>query len=286
MFKEIAVDPTAVATSFRDLSYVVEKFGIPEGRLIARFPKHWRRLVYQAAEARHKGTVELSRIQERLRRIDESAFISRNRPGEGCDADWLGAAIAEHGRLPFDGVIASTQRPETFVVKLDELDGGHPFLATTRQKHVKRRAAAMADVCGPILTHASRVKLVDPHFAANAPRFRNPFCAFLNKVPNDTVIDVFHGDGDDVSVASDRIYQVIRTRDMRGCKIRLFLRPRAAMHNRFVLSNLGGVSFGIGLDEDFSGERVDDLVVILEKGTWQTEWDIYTGDNPVGTWGY
>ncbi len=285
MFKEIAVDPTAVATSFRDLSYVVEKFGIPEGRLIARFPKQWRSLAYQAAEARHKGTVELSRIQERLRRIDESAFIRRNRPGEGCDANWLAAAIAEHGRLPFDGIIASVKRPEPFVVKLDELDGDHPLLAATRQKHVERRAAAMADVCGPILTHASHVKLVDPHFEANTPRFRNPFHAFLAKVPDAALVDVFQGDSDDASVAVHRIDQAIRTRDMRGCKIRLFLRPQAAMHNRFVLSNLGGVSFGIGLDEDFGGERVDDLVAILEKDPWQTEWSRYTGDDPIGTWG-
>jgi hypothetical protein len=51
-----------------------------------------------------------------------------------------------------------------------------------------------------------------------------------------------------------------------------------------VLSNLGGVSFGTGLDEDFGGERVDDLVAILEKGPWQTEWNRYTGDDPVGEW--
>lgn len=284
MFKEIAVDPVAVATSFRDLSYVVEKFGIPEGRLIARFPKHWRRLAYLAAEARHKGTVELSRIQERLRRIDDSAFISRNRPGEGCDADWLGAAIAEHGRLPFDGIIASAQRPEPFVVKLDELDGGHPVLAAARQKHVERRAAAMADVCGPILTHARHVKLVDPHFEANAPRFRNPFHAFLAKMPDGTLVDVFQGDSDDAPVAVGQIDRALRALDMRGCKVRLFLRPQAAMHNRFVLSNLGGVSFGTGLDEDFGGERVDDLVAILEQGPWRTEWNRYTGDDPVGAW--
>ena len=71
---------------------------------------------------------------------------------------------------------------------------------------------------------------------------------------------------------------------MRGCKVRLFLRPQAAMHNRFVLSNLGGVSFGTGLDEDFGGERVDDLVAILEQGPWRTEWDRYNGDDPVGEW--
>ncbi|WP_313569627.1 hypothetical protein [Comamonas terrigena] len=285
MFKEIAVDPNAVAKSFRDLTYVVEKFGIPEGRLIARFPKQWRRMAYQAAEVQHRGTVELSRIQERLRRMNESAFIARHRPGDGCEADWLGSAVTEHGRLPFDGIIASVQRPEPFVVDLEQLDGNHPLLEPSRQKHVARVAADMADACGPLLTHARHVKLVDPHFDAGAPRFRNPFEAFLGKLPPGAQIDVFRGEGVDLATAVDRMDRVLLHRDMRGCRVRLFLRPQESMHNRFVLSELGGVSFGIGLDEDFGGDRPDDLVMLLEQGPWQVEWNRHTGDNPIRVWG-
>lgn len=66
MFKEIALDPAAVTTSYRDFSYLVEKFGISEGRLIAAFPSKWKRYVFEAAQRRLHG-IELKRIVERLK---------------------------------------------------------------------------------------------------------------------------------------------------------------------------------------------------------------------------
>src|SRR5690606_977065 len=50
MIHEFAVDPEAL-TGWQNFRYVVEKFGIPQGRLISRFPKEWKSLVYDACAA-------------------------------------------------------------------------------------------------------------------------------------------------------------------------------------------------------------------------------------------
>lgn len=181
MFKEIAVDPAAVATSYRDFSYIVEKFGFSEGRLIAAFPGRWKALVHQAASQRLKGTLELSKIQERLRRLGNSVLHSRSRPGDGCENDWIQAAIDEHRRLPFEAVITSASREEQGFVWAPELDGEHPCLHSNRQWHIQRMAAAMAECCEPLLASGRHIKLIDPHFDAGVPRFRNPFLAILDK---------------------------------------------------------------------------------------------------------
>lgn len=279
MFKEIAVDPAAVATSYRDFSYIVEKFGISEGRLIAAFPSRWKALVHQAASQRLKGTVELSKIQERLRRLSNSVLHSRGRPGDGCEQNWIQAALQEHRRLPFEAVIASAPQQEQGFVYASDLDGEHPCLQPNSQWHVLRTAAAMADCCEPLLASARHIKLVDPHFDAGAPRFRQPFLAFLRKVRPGVTIDVFRDDRQDPRYIVERLQRAIAGIDRRDVRLRLFMRPKAVMHNRFVLNESGGISFQTGLDEDFSGDRPTDLVSVLEFKPWRTEWVTYEGDD-------
>lgn len=281
MFKEIAVEPAAVATSYRDFSYIVEKFGISEGRLIAAFPGRWKALVHQAASQRLKGTVELSRIQERLRRLSNSVLLSRGRPGDGCEKDWIQAAIDEHRRLPFSAIITSTPREDQDVVAARDLDGEHPCLQSNRQWHVRRTADAMAACCEPLLSAGRQIKLVDPHFDAGVPRFRGPFLAFLDRRRPGANVDVYRGDNCDAAHIAERIHRSVSGIEGRGGTLRLFLMPQGAMHNRFLLNESGGVSFQIGLDEDFSNERPSDLVTVLETGPWQAEWDTYNGDSCV-----
>ena len=69
MIYEYAVDPALLCDKER-FRYLVENFGVHKGRLISRYPKRWKRLVY-------KGVAELSEMQrkwieERLATIDWS----------------------------------------------------------------------------------------------------------------------------------------------------------------------------------------------------------------------
>ena len=51
------------------------------------------------------------------------------------------------------------------------------------------------------------------------------------------------------------------------------------MHNRFILSSAGGISFQIGLDEDATGERPEDIVTVLQSDVWLKEWETYTDED-------
>ena len=100
MIKEFALEPDVLATSFRDFSYFIEKFGVGQGRVISRFPKHWKRLVYEAAQASLRGTKELNRIEVRLRNITDDVLIASKRPNGDGAQPWLTRAMSEHGRQP------------------------------------------------------------------------------------------------------------------------------------------------------------------------------------------
>ena len=51
MLKEFALEPEALA-SWESFRYLIEKFGVSKGRVISRFPKQWKRLVYERQHRR------------------------------------------------------------------------------------------------------------------------------------------------------------------------------------------------------------------------------------------
>jgi len=284
MFKEIAIEPAAVATSYRDFAYITEKFGVAEGRLIAAFPSKWKRSVYQAAQARLRGTTDLSKLEVRLRAMSEFVFYARGRSGEGCAQDWLSAAMTEHQRQPFDAIIASTHSEAAIVIPAAELDGQHACLQSNRQWHIERRADLMANCCAPLLTSARHIKLIDPHFDAGHSRFRRPFHEFLKHVRSGARIDLFRGDGQDTAYIAQRIESALQGVLPEGVEVRLFFLPKATMHNRYVLTEAGGIYFLTGLDDKGNDGVETDEVGLLESTVWDVQWNRYNGDVPVAIW--
>jgi hypothetical protein len=280
MFKEIAVDPVAVASSYLQLNHLIDRFGIPEGRLIAAFPSKWKRLAYEAAKTAHAGHLDLKRIVERLNRLPNSAFMSRQRPGDGCNSNWIASAVQEHRRLPFDAVIASNPVEEPGFLLPADVSNDHPSFTPNRQWHIPRSAAAMADCCSPVLAQSQHVKLIDPHFKPSRPKFSRPFLAFLDRLRPEAKVDIYRCDDCDPREIFESLSRLLIGRPMHGIQLRLFIRPKSEMHNRFVLGDCGGLSFQVGLDEDDSGgERPEDLVTVLQTEVWRREWDAYARED-------
>ncbi|WP_342113983.1 hypothetical protein [Pseudoduganella sp. OTU4001] len=281
MFKEIAIDPAAVAASYLQFNHIIDRFGVPEGRLIAAFPSKWKRLVYEAANTQLKGHLDLKRIEERLRKLPTTAFLARERPGQGCGEDWVRAAIDEHRRLPFEAVITAAMVGEPGFLQPADVSTDHPSFVTNRQWHVKRDAVSMADCCGPLLSSSFHLKLIDPHFDPHARRFKRPFLEFMRRTRAGTTIDIFRGDRIDPAHFIAGIQRMLQDWKLSGTVLRLFLRPQDTMHNRFIMSSAGGVSFQIGLDDDATGDRPEDIVTIMQTDVWSREWGTYAGDDSI-----
>lgn len=279
MFKEIAVDPAAVAASYLQFNHIIDRFGIPEGRLIAAFPSKWKRLVYQAAHAQLQGKLDLKRIEERLHKLPPTVLLSRERPGQGCAENWIGAAIDEHRRLPFDAVVAAAEVGESDFLQPADISVEHPSFAPNRQWKVKRDAVSMANCCGPLWSSSDHIKLVDRNFDAAHRRFKRPFVEFMRRVKPGTTVDVFRGDeiGNEHYVTG--VQRALTESLPEGIVLRLFMRSHAEMHRRFVLSRIGGVSFDIGLDDDANGDRPEDSVTILQENLFEEAWSTYAGED-------
>ncbi len=285
MIREFAVEPEAIVSSYRDFSYVVEKFGVCEGRVISRFPKTWKRLVYEAAQARHQGKVEGKKIEERLRGLSDEVLIAMSRPaGTG---GWIEIALAEHQRQPFDYLITNAPQGIAEAVPVETLDGEHPCLQITREISIPRESEAMASACAFLLKTAKVIKIIDPHLDFSKSRFREPFKAFMKHVRAGTQIEIYRGI-DDGGPAREfmrqNAEQFLPNALPAGVNARIRLLPAGSMHNRFLLTDLGGIKFGVGLDAAGHNTAPEDELSLMVPDVWQARWCQYSGGELLGEW--
>lgn len=233
------------------------------------------------------------------------------------DAAWLDEAIREHGARPFHAIFASQQKadphPDIITEKsVDNIRDEHwwlPTVNTTRKSAVEIGAALR-----PILQAASQVHIVDPYFDASKNRFRETFAEIVRQatvlpraVSSNPVITLVTGVErefkdyerprndeeeqkrlrEERNVAADILEKARRyLPDLvpPGVNIRLVILKKPTrgdpLHNRFVLTDVGGVIVPYGVDnydreEDHSAK--DDLTPML-RGMYDERWAQYVKD--------
>src|SRR5579872_5031649 len=102
MLHEFALEPSVLNTWPRFQRFVGQ-FGVHHGRMISRYPSRWKKMVHESLG--DCGDVERKRIVEGLSRIDDR-LLPRFHEWDGA-LTWAKNAAIEHGKRPFDAIIAS-----------------------------------------------------------------------------------------------------------------------------------------------------------------------------------
>lgn len=275
MLYEYAVEPELLNTWER-FRYFIEKFGVSQGRFISRYPKAWKRMVYQSLAG--CSDMEKKRIEERLRQID--ARLLRRQGTYDPNLAWLENAERECASAPFQAIIAaSNPRNQRFVLDGDSLDESHALWNSETPMKVVRKAADMARFITPLLCWCSHVVFVDPHFGPENPRHRKPFEAFMavlasaeRRRPLLKPVEYHTGDKATCQFFQDACRRVLPELVPTGLEVRLVRWPQKAIHNRFILSDVGGVLVGQGLDEDEGAGSATDDWVRLDEATLAARW--------------
>ena len=170
---------------------------------------------------------------------------------------------------------------------LDEVD--EPRWKAEVQRHIERTAAEMAACAYTLLRNAKEILLVDPYFNPQAQRFRRPFEAFLraaaNRGPGIPIerIEVHTGD----SAAGTKAFfdgecrKCLPRHIPSGLKVRLVRWDQRYLHNRYVLTECGGLKFGTGLDDPDGRTVLHDLVDLLTPEPFKEIWNQYQREAPV-----
>lgn len=292
MIKEYALQPELLSSGpvCRALS---EKFGYGIGRVIARYPKGWEKMVkmvYDSLEhcmpAGEKKMIEVALI--RLL----SALSPRYHEYDKGKA-WLDNAIKEHADRPFSAIIArEIPNGSKDVICVDDLyEEEKPCWRTETQRRIERKAKEMAACAGLLLQTAREILFIDPHFNPQVWRgFKRPLEAFLQtaakrhaSMPKPTRIEIHTGHKSNGTQDSfnDKCKEELPPIIPRGMKIRLVRWDQEHLHNRYILTDKSGLSFSTGLDEYNGRHPKYDDVYLLQQKLYEATWREYQHDNPV-----
>lgn len=280
MLHEFALDPHLL-NNWNAFRLYVHQFGFDQGRLIVEFPRKWKRMVMENLSLGECKDIEKLRIQEALRRLDDRMV---RRPGSQWDPGqtWLENAENEHSRIPFRAIIAEANERSHVVVltgesldntlevsTLPDADPRHLW-KVDRSQTIKRTAPVMADAIHAFLIHADQLWFVDKHFGPENLRYRSPFQEFFSRLldrPDGVMpksIEVHCAKKSEFTFFYQQCEQHLASSIPAGVQVHFYRWADKDLHNRYVLTELGGVAFHEGLDQYTGSGREEDVVSLLD----------------------
>jgi hypothetical protein len=279
VFYEYALEPT-VLSSWDRARFFLDAFGPWKGRFLAEYPRHWKRMVLKGLTC---PDVEKKRIVERLAQLDKRLFSARsNAPYDG-ENSWIWNAEREHGKAPFWAIIAKSGTPQRHVLDGAEVDDRHERWRVESGSRVRRDPDAFANALQLLLLASKRVVIIDPYFRADQDDKTRPLAAFCKLLCGQASVEVHFADeprGYDPCMrdAARALPKVLPG----GMKVTLHCwkeRPGGPrLHNRYLLTDVGGVKFGDGIEMGSAGH--EDHLSILDESSRLTFWGQYLGDSP------
>ena len=273
MIHEFALEPDALS-NWDTIRYFFAHFGFENGRLISQFPKKWKSLVYHACS--ECKDIEKKRIEETLAKSDHK-FIRNGRPYDSTIA-WLMNAEIQHARIPFRAIIArENPRNHDGIILAEIITDDTPLWNVETGICVARKSADIATCLEPMLRVSEEILLVDPHFRPGEIRYRrilqeltrimatNPRLKRVEYHLNDTL-----GKENFISECTSKVRSILPC-DMEVKFIRWKQRENGEkLHARYVLTEYGGISIEVGLDEGNDGETTD--IKILSDEIYKKRW--------------
>ena len=311
MIYEFAIEPDLVAT-WHDprVAYpFVSQMGPGYPRVACAFPEAaWKNLVigslrelFPDGQSPRWQTAKRN-IEVLLRHLHETGTTRTGKVRDG--ESWFVAVEREHAAYPFGGVLVKSsvaRRP--FLVVADQL-GVEDFAAwTPAAPSVLRQPRELAEALAPLLRCATGLRFVDPYFDAADPTFRDPMREFLSAAQrrrdvNTLQVEIHCGMAHheleqarrhagrqltELEFAEQKI-QSCRTHLVpmlaAGVRLRTFVWASLVdrIHNRYILTKLGGVMLGTGLDRSPSGAGHTDDLTLLSKDQHDKRWKQYVGN--------
>jgi hypothetical protein len=280
MFYEYALDPL-VLSSWERVRFFLDAFGPWKGRFLAEYPKRWKKIVYDGLNCRG---VEKTRIEERLRRLDKRVFSSRQGSSFDSNKPWLDNALQEHHRESFQAIIAESTLGNPVVLDAGAIDDEDPLWRVDSGKLIARDPQLYTKALSLLLLASSHIVLIDPYFRADQDEKLKALVAFCNLLRSRTVtLEVHFSDGAcSYSYCMDAAARVLPKQLPKDFKVKLkcwrekLNGPR--LHNRYLLTNIGGIKFGDGIEEGNPGQ--EDHLSILDEPSREALWNQYIGASP------
>jgi hypothetical protein len=284
MFQEYAVDPKLFST-LEKFKYWAKDFGAENGRVISEYPsKEWIKMAYEAIA--ETDTVKRQSLSARISKMREKKLLAKfNRSDYDPPLGWLNNACKQHHRSSFQALIA-TDAPEGIpsILLADDIDQDTEPYKCQRDCLCSRNGPALASKLRSFLHSAYDLKIIEPYFQPEEPRFAEPLRYILETAKEGVRLRTveIHVSAEHSSVRNPTYFaqncvlhlpQLLPTE----CSMRVFKWGNTfngrKPHDRFLLSQLGGVQLGIGI----AAQQDDEVFLsLLTEETRRRLWATYS----------
>lgn len=287
MIAECAVDPEVMA-AWRYFSSLHADFGVGHGRLLCEFPRKWRRLVLQrAAQLELEGVNSARQAQRIIDQFQHGAFrralvtSGREFPTgvEWCEA----ARCAEKA---FDLIIRCGEGRDEREVGCEDLVKTEPPFARPRQTEVPRRADDLIACGWACFKRAREIVVVDPYFRPRDGRFGRVMGHFVARLereaqqPRRLELHTRIPGEYQPSVQQANWEHWAREHLPRTWKLKVYhweeLAAGGTLHARYILTEIGGLDYNWGIDEDRRGQT---QVSLLDDAFWEILYQRFSWDS-------
>jgi hypothetical protein len=265
MFNEYAVDPD-VCSSKESCLHLINSFSQSAGRLINKTPNDWHRKAINALRLSDLGPVLRKSYKSRLNKIVKEVLLS---DGVGKDfdreKDWLSQLVETDRFLEFTATISLRDRPGIGSHHtLEDLMVSHsPLWEVPNEKIVLRNARDIVDALEPLLKVSKEIVIVEPHFKPYQ-RFWNTIRELISRREaynfsqgvNKIIINCLSVSNNFQQWCEGELEGKIPP----GFELEVRLWGNEDMHDRWLLTDVGGLRLGTGFDEGGEG-RIQDVEI-------------------------
>ncbi|MCX6153185.1 MAG: hypothetical protein NT007_03385 [Candidatus Kapabacteria bacterium] len=275
MIKEFAIEPEFFQ-SWERIRYIDEKFGASNGRLISKYPGNWIELVYENLNdfppmLKKRCEVKLGLMKTNKKIVNSFRQFNREK-------SWINNAVEIHYLKPFNGIIGLlNQNNVSYVLTNEDLDEENEIFRVNKSMQILREPSTIADSIMPLLLHSKDIIFIDPHFEKLKPRHIRPLLEIIDRLArlstkNQYSIKYFTGNSVEKTVFCHNLKNYLEIKLPINSELKICRCPIDIMHNRFVLTDIGGISFSQGLDDNDSGHSVlKDDISLLDTNHWKTK---------------
>jgi len=279
MIKEYAVDPK-IFENWTNTRFILDYFGFSKGRVISKFPRKWLKFVHNSCKEDLKDVARKEMI-ERLARLKKEALIKFDREYHG-ELSWNQNVLNQHKERAFAAILVKDNiEKNEYCIPIDKLDEEHDKFRIERSCECLRDAEIIADHIAPILEFSSKIVIIDPYMGLVGKAHVSVLKAIFSRLENvyykfNREVHYFCND----EIESEELFvghldNYIKEYIPSQTTVNFYRLLKETMHNRFILTELGGLSFGYGLVEDENSNKKFDDIFILDQKHYSKKWKDY-----------
>ena len=295
MIREYALNPDVVVSDINILQRFFSEFGAENGRVLVDVPQKWTSLVWRNIQKLDLKPLEKKRCGSLLEKINKQGVSPKSSLAVIEGEAWLTKVLESPAAGDLHAILDQQPEDQPKVFSYANMLGEAPDDWNLGQtESIERCADKMAVAVSTSLRLARMLHLVDPYFDPTDDRYRIPLLKFigevckgrvkLKKIVVHTVEQTKNHTAPKNRAEIQRgLIQHLQPYLPAGFQVDVWIRPASCLHDRFLLTDMVGYSFGHGLNEVTFQSSLKVNINRLSEAGRSEQWRLFA--NPEGRLG-